>query len=54
MAAKKISDKYKKIRRKRKAATSVSSLHKISETFVPTDNKRSKRQVDKAALIAAK
>ena len=54
MTAKKISNKYKKIRRKRKAATSVLSLHKISETFVPTGNKRSKKQVDKAALIAAK
>ena len=54
MAAKKISDKYKIIRRKRKAATSVLSLHKISETFVPTDNKRRKKQVDKATLIAAK
>ena len=32
IAAKKISDKYKKVRRKKKAASSVPSLHKISET----------------------
>ena len=51
MAAKKISDKYKKIRRKREAATSVPILHKISEGFVPKD---SKKQRDKAALIVAK
>ena len=53
IAAKKISDKYKKIRRKRKAAISVPSLHKISETLVPAD-KKVKKQRDKAALIAAK
>ena len=39
IAAKKISDKYKKVRRKRKAAISVPSLHKISETFVPVEKK---------------
>ena len=48
MAAKKINDKYKKVRQKRKAATSV------SETFAPIVNKRSKKQTDKAALIVAK
>ena len=51
MAGKKISNKYKKIRQKCKAATSVPSLHKISKGFVPKD---SKKQRDKAALIAAK
>ena len=40
IAAKKISDRYKKVRRKGKAATSVPTLHKISETFVTTHNKR--------------
>ena len=52
MVAKKISDKYKKIRWKRKAATSVPTLHRQSEIFVP--DKRSNKKVDKAALIAAK
>ena len=51
MVAKKISDKYKKVRQKRKAATSVPTLHKISKGFAPKD---SKKQRDKAALIAAK
>ena len=54
IAAKKISDRYKKVRRKGKAATSVPTLHKISETFVTTDNKRNKKQVDKAGLITTK
>ena len=52
ITAKKISDKYRKLR-KRKATVSVSKLHKITETLVPAD-KKNKRQVDKAALIAAK
>ena len=52
IAAKKISDKYRKLR-KRKATVSVPKLHKISETFTPAD-KKGKRQIDKAALIAAK
>ena len=52
ITAKKISDKYRKLR-KRKATVSVPKLHKITETFVPAD-KKNKRQVDKAALIAAK
>ena len=52
IAAKKISDKYRKYR-KRKAAVSVPELHKIAETFVQLD-KKPKRQVDKAALLAAK
>ena len=50
--AKKISDKYRKLR-KRKATVSVPKLHKITETFVPAD-KKNKKQVDIAALIAAK
>ena len=54
IAAKKISDKYKKIRQKRKAATSIQNLHKTSETFALIDKKRSKKQRDKAAIIAAK
>ena len=52
MVAKKVSDKYKKIRQKRKAATSVPTLHRQSEIFVP--DKRRNKKVDKAALIAAK
>ena len=39
--------------RKQKATVSVPKLHKISETFTPAD-KKGKRQIDKAALIAAK
>ena len=42
----------KKIRRKRKAATSVPTLHRQSEIFVP--DKRSNKKVDKAALITAR
>ena len=54
IAAKKISDKYRKLR-KRKATVSVTKLHKITETFVPADKKNKKtKQVDKATLIAAK
>ena len=52
ITAKKISDKYRKLR-KRKATVSVPKLHKITETFVPAD-KKNKKQVDIAALIAAK
>ena len=52
IAAKKISDKYRKLR-KGKATVSVPKLHKINETFTPAD-KKGKRQIDKAALIAAK
>ena len=53
ITAKKISDKYRKLR-KRKATVSVPKLHKISETFVLINNKKGKKQRDKAALIAAK
>ena len=53
ITAKKISDKYRKLRKK-KATTSVPKLHKITETFVPADKKKPKKEVDKAALIAAK
>ena len=52
MTAKKVSDKYRKIRQKRKAVTSTPTLHNISETFV--SDKKSIKQVDKAALIVAK
>ena len=52
ITAKKISDKYRKLR-KRKATVSVPKLQKISETFAPAD-KKGERQRDKAALIAAK
>ena len=52
IAAKKIGDKYRKLR-KGKATVSVPKLHKISQTFAIPD-KKSKRQIDKAALIAAK
>ena len=52
ITAKRISDKYRKLRI-RKATVSVPKLHKMTETFVPAD-KKNKKQVDKAALIAAK
>ena len=52
ITAKKISDKYRKLR-KRKATVSVPKVHKITETFIPAD-KKNKKQVDKAALIAEK
>ena len=52
IAAKKISNKYRKLR-KWKGTVSVRKLHKISEAFTPAD-KKGKRQIDKAALIAAK
>ena len=53
MAAKRISDKYKKIRQKRKAPVCIEILHKSSETFKKND-KKGKKQRDKAALIAAR
>ena len=52
IAAKKISDKYRKLR-KRRAAVSVPELHKIAEAFVQPDKKK-KRQIDKTILLAAK
>ena len=52
IAAKKISDKCRKLR-KRKATVSAPKLHSISETFAPIDNKKGKKQRNKAALIAA-
>ena len=52
ITAKKISDNYRKLR-KRKLTVSVPKIHIITETFVPAD-KKYKKQVDKAALIAAK
>ena len=52
ITAKKISDNCRKLR-KRKPTVSVPKIHIITETFVPAD-KKYKKQVDKAALIAAK
>ena len=54
IATKKVSDKYKKVRRKCKAETSVPNLHKTSKTIAPIDNKKVKKQRDKATIIAAK
>ena len=53
IAAKKIQDKYKKIRQKRKALVPVETLHRQSEIFIPND-KKSKRKIDKSTIIAAK
>ena len=50
IAAKKISDKYKKIRQKRKAATSIQNLHKTSETFALIDKKEAKNKEIKLPL----
>ena len=47
-AAKQISDKYRKLR-KRKAAISVPKLHKISETLIPS-NKKGKKTIDKRLI----
>lgn len=52
ISAKKISDIYGKLR-KRKAATSAPELQKIAEAFVLPE-KKNKRQIDQAALLAAK
>ena len=54
IAAKKIQDRYRKIRQKRKAPVPIEILHKSSETFAPADNKKNKKVKDKRALIAAK
>ena len=53
MAAKRISDKYKKIRQRRKAPVPIEILNKSSKTFKKND-KKGKKQRDKAALIAAR
>ena len=45
MAAKKISDKYKKILQKRKVPVPVEILHKSSETFKKNDKKEIKQQL---------
>ena len=50
ISAKKISDKYKKIRRKRKPPISTLDFHKISETFVPINNKKGKNKETKQHL----
>ena len=52
IAAKQISDKYRKLR-KRKAAISVPKLHKISKTLIPS-NKKGKKNTDKRLIEAAK
>ena len=51
-AARKISDKYRKLR-KRKATISVPKLHKISETLI-LSNKKGKKTIDKRLTEAAK
>ena len=43
ITAKKISDKYRKLRKK-KATVSVPKLHKITETFIPADKKIKDKQ----------
>ena len=52
IAAKQISDKYKKIR-KRKSAISVPKLHRISETLLPS-NKKGKKTIDQRLIETAK
>ena len=52
IAAKQISDKYRKLR-KRKAAISVPKLHEISKTLIPS-NKKGKKTIDKRLIEAAK
>ena len=54
IAAKKIQDRYRKIRQKRKGLVPIEILHKSSETFAPADNKKNSKGKDKRALIAAK
>ena len=54
IAAKKIQDRYRKIRQKRKAPVPIEILQKSSETFAPADNKKNSKGKDKRALIAAK
>ena len=52
ITAKKISEKYRKLR-KRKAANQEKKIKEIIDRFdLPT--KKTKRQVDKAALLASK
>ena len=51
IAAKKISDKYKKLR-KRRGSTKIPESQKLAEEFV-LPKKKTKRQTDKAALLAA-
>ena len=52
IAAKQISDKYRKLR-KRKAAISVPKLHNLSETLIPS-NKKGKKTIDKRLIETAK
>ena len=54
IAAKKIQDKYRKIRQKRKAPVPIEILHKSSEIFAPVNSKKKNKIKDKRALIAAR
>ena len=54
IAAKKIQDKYKKIRQKRKVPVPIETLHTSSETCTSINSKKSKKVKDKRALIAAR
>ena len=53
ISAKKISDKYKKLR-KRKAEKREKQINEIIDEFKLPKKKRKKLQIDKAALLAAK
>ena len=58
IAAKKMQDRYRKIRQKRKVPVPIEILHKSSEAFAPADNNKkkiiNKKVKDKRALIAAR
>ena len=54
IAAKKIKERYRKIRQKRKAPVPIEILHKSSETFAPVNNKKNKKVKDKRAPKAAR
>ena len=54
IAAKKIKERYRKIRQKRKAPVHIEILHKSSETFAPVNNKKNKKVKDKRAPKAAR
>ena len=54
IAAKKIQDRYRKIRQKRKEPVPIEILHKSSEIFTPVNSKKGKKVENKRALIAAR
>ena len=55
MAAKKIKERYRKIRQKRKAPVPIEILHKSSETLAPVNNKKKNKNVkDKRAPKATR